>query len=106
MITKEVPILLLMTLAALGQVDATRSITIAQALGYRRMTGWLKTVFPRVYTQIRLPIYVVLAYAMSVVDVAVILGPNTPPTLSVQIVKWMSDLDLAMRSQVAAGALL
>lgn len=106
MITKEVPFLLLMTLAALGQVDATRSVTIAQALGYSRMTGWLKTVFPRVYTQIRLPIYVVLAYAMSVVDVAVILGPNTPPTLSVQIVKWMSDPDLAMRLQAAAGALL
>lgn len=106
MITKEVPFLLLMTLAALGQADAERSVTIAQALGYSRMTGWLKTVFPRVYAQIKLPIYVVLAYAMSVVDVAVILGPNTPPTLSVQIVKWMSDPDLAMRLQSAAGALL
>ncbi|MEP4638707.1 MAG: ABC transporter permease, partial [Yoonia sp.] len=73
MITKEVPFLLLMTLAALGQADAGRSVTIAQALGYSRMTGWLKTVFPRVYAQIKLPIYVVLAYAMSVVDVAVIL---------------------------------
>lgn len=106
MITKEVPFLLLMTLAALGQADAARSVTIAQALGYGRMTGWLKTVFPRVYAQIRLPIYVVLAYAMSVVDVAVILGPNTPPTLSVQIVKWMSDPDLAMRLQAAAAALV
>ena len=106
MITKEVPFLLLMTLAALGQADATRSVTIAQALGYSRMTGWLKTVFPRVYVQIRLPIYVTLAYAMSVVDVAVILGPNTPPTLSVQIVKWMSDPDLSLRLQGAAGALL
>lgn len=106
MITKEVPFLLLMTLAALGQADASRSVTIAQALGYSRTTGWLKTVFPRVYAQIRLPIYVVLAYAMSVVDVAVILGPNTPPTLSVQIVKWMSDPDLSLRLQGAAGALL
>lgn len=106
MITKEVPFLLLMTLAALGQSDATRSVTVAQALGYSRMTGWLKTVFPRIYAQIRLPIYVVLAYAMSVVDVAVILGPNTPPTLSVQIVKWMSDPDLSLRLQGAAGALL
>ena len=70
------------------------------------MTGWLKTVFPRVYAQIRPPVYVVLAYAMSVVDVAVILGPNTPPPLSVQIVKWMSDPDLAMRLEAAAGALL
>ena len=106
LIVKEVPFLLLITLAALGQADAQRSVTISQALGYGRVTGWLKTVFPRVYAQIRPPIYVVLAYSMSVVDVAVILGPNTPPSLSVQIVKWMSDPDLAMRLEGAAGALL
>lgn len=106
LIVKEVPFLLLITLAALGQADAHRSVTIAQALGYGRVTGWLKTVFPRVYAQIRPPVYVVLAYSMSVVDVAVILGPNTPPSLSVQIVKWMSDPDLAMRLEGAAGALL
>lgn len=106
LIVKEVPFLLLITLAALGQADAQRSVTLAQALGYGRVTGWLKTVFPRVYAQIRPPVYVVLAYSMSVVDVAVILGPNTPPPLSVQIVKWMSDPDLAMRLEAAAGALL
>lgn len=106
LIVKEVPFLLLITLAALGQADAQRSLIISRALGYGRVTGWLKTVFPRVYAQIRPPIYVVLAYSMSVVDVAVILGPNTPPSLSVQIVKWMSDPDLAMRLEAAAGALL
>jgi putative thiamine transport system permease protein len=43
---------------------------------------------------------------MSTVDVAIVLGPNTPPTLSVQIVKWMSDPDLAMRLEAAAAALI
>lgn len=106
LIVKEVPFLMLITLAALGQIDTQRSAAISQALGYGRLTGWLKTVFPLVYAQIRLPVYVVLAYAMSVVDVAIILGPNTPATLSVQIVKLMSDPDLAMRLQGAAAALL
>lgn len=106
LVVKEVPFLLLMTLAAMGQVQPRSSLLVAQSLGYRRTTGWLKTVFPRVYAQIRLPVYVVLAYSMSVVDVAVILGPSTPPTLSVQIVKWMSDPDLAMRLTGAAAALL
>lgn len=106
LVAKEVPFLLLIMLAALGQADARRSVAVAQALGYGRLTGWLKTVFPRVYAQIRPPVYVVLAYSMSVVDVAVILGPNTPPPLSVQIVKLMSDPDLAMRLEAAAGALL
>lgn len=106
LVIKEVPFLLLMTLAAMGQAQPRRSLLVTQSLGYGRLSGWLKTVFPRVYSQIRLPIYVVLAYSMSVVDVAVILGPSTPPTLSVQIVKWMSDPDLSMRLTGAAAALL
>lgn len=106
LIVKEVPFLLLITLAALGQADTQRSAAVAQALGYGRLTGGLKTVFPRVYAQIRLPVYVVLAYSMSVVDVAVILGPNTPPSLSVYIVRLMLDPDIAMRLQGAAAALL
>lgn len=106
LIIKEVPFLMLIVLAALGQIDTIRSAAISQALGYGRLTGWLKSVFPLVYEQIKLPVYVVLAYAMSVVDVAIILGPNTPPTLSVQIIKLMSDPDLAMRLQGAAAAIL
>ena len=106
LVTKEVPFLLLMTLAALGQLQSTKTRTVAQALGYGRVTAWLKTVFPRVYPQIRLPVYAVLAYSMSVVDVAIILGPNTPPTLSVQVVRWMNDPDLALRFQAAAGAVV
>lgn len=106
LIVKEVPFLLLMTIAAMGQAQPRRSLLVAQSLGYGRLSGWLKTVFPRVYIQIRLPVYVVIAYSMSIVDVAVILGPSTPPTLSVQIVKWMSDPDLSMRLTGAAAALL
>ena len=95
-----------MALAALSHIDAGRSLTVARSLGYGREAGWLKSVFPRVYAQIRLPVYVVLAYSMTVVDVAMILGPNTPPTLSVQLVRWMADPDLTMRLQAAAAALL
>ena len=106
LIVKEVPFLLLMTIAAMAQVRVQQSLIVAEALGYHRVRGWLLTVFPAVYRQIRLPVYVVLAYSMTVVDVAVILGPNTPATLSVQIVRWMSHPDLMFRLQAASGALL
>ncbi|NNU80868.1 ABC transporter permease subunit [Halovulum dunhuangense] len=106
LVAKEVPFLLLMTLAALPQAQADARLTVARSLGYGRVNGWLKAVFPAVYAQIRLPVYVVLAYSMSVVDVAMILGPNTPPTLSVQILRWMNDPDLTMRQCAAAAALL
>lgn len=106
LIAKEAPFLLLMALAALGQIRPERSVLAARSLGYGREAAWLKLVFPRLYAQIRLPVYVVLAYSMSVVDVAMILGPNTPPTLSVQVVRWMGDPDLALRLRAAAGALV
>lgn len=106
LVVKEVPFLLLMALAALPQARAHDRLILAQALGYGRLTGWLKTILPAVYTQIRLPVFAVLAFSLSVVDVAIILGPSTPPTLAVQTVRWMSDPDLSMRFQAAAAAVL
>lgn len=106
LVVKEVPFLLLMSISALSQVDAARSLTLAQTLGYGRVTGWLKVVFPRLYAQIRLPVFVVLAFSMTVVDVALILGPSTPPPLSVLVVRWMSDPDLSMRLLANAAAML
>lgn len=103
---KEAPFLLLMALAAQGQVRAAERMTLARSLGYAPVTGWMKTIFPAIYRQIRLPIYVVLAFSMTVVDAALILGPGTPPVLSVQILRWMSDPDLSMRMVAAAGAML
>lgn len=106
LVVKEVPFLLLMSLAALAQTDAGRARRVAAALGYGRVTGWVKVVLPRLYPQIRLPVWVVLAYSMTVVDVALILGPSAPPPLAVQILRWSSDPDLARRMTAAAGALL
>lgn len=106
MVVKEVPFLLLMSIAALGQIDGTRRMALSRSMGYGRISAWLIAIFPAVYARIRLPVLVVLTWSMSVVDVAVILGPSTPPTLSVQIVRWMSDPDIAFRLQAAAAALL
>ena len=106
LVVKEMPFLLLMTLVALPALRPVQSLATARSLGYGRSVGWLKTVFPRLYPQIRLPVYAVLAFSMSTVDVAMILGPNTPPTLAVQVLRWMTDPDLAMRLRAAAGALL
>ncbi|WP_372603148.1 ABC transporter permease [Actibacterium sp.] len=106
LVAKEVPFLLLMALAALPQCQPNRSLTLAQAMGYGRMAAWLKLILPRLYPLIRLPVYAVLAYSMSVVDVALILGPNTPPPLAVQVVRWMGAPDLTLRLTASAGAVV
>ena len=106
LVLKETPFLLLMMLAALNQVPSHRLMAVSRSLGYGPAVGWLKTVLPLVQKQIRLPLYAVLAYALSNVDMAIVLAPGTPPPLAVQLLRWFNDPDLAMRFPAAAGAVL
>ena len=106
LVMKETPFLLLMILGALNQVRAPAQIAAARAMGYGPVMAWFKVVLPQVYPQIRLPIYAVLAFSLSVVDVAIVLGPGNPPTLAVQAVRWFSDPDTTRYFPAAAAATL
>jgi putative thiamine transport system permease protein len=106
LVVKETPFLILMTFAALGQIRADDRLRMARSLGYGPLCAWLKVILPGVYPQIRLPVYAVLAYSLSVVDMAIVLGPTTPPTLAVLVLRWFNDPDLVLRFQAAAGACL
>ena len=106
LVIKEMPFLFLMTLAAVHQTHADRRLAIARSLGYGPVTAWIKTVLPAIYPQIRLPIYAVLAFSLSVVDMAMILAPTTPPPLAVLVLRWFNDPDLSMRFVAAACASL
>jgi len=106
LIAKEVPYLLLMAIAAGAQAEAKAGLAVARSLGYGKTTAWLKAVLPRVYPQIRMPVYAVLAYSLSVVDMALILAPTTPPPLAPLLLRWFNDPDLDRRFAAAAGATL
>jgi putative thiamine transport system permease protein len=106
LVTKEVPFLFLMALAALPQTDARRRMLVAGSLGAGKVAGFVVAVLPALYRQLRLPVYAVLAYSMTAVEMAMILGPTRPATLSAQVVLWMADPDLALRATAAAGAVL
>lgn len=103
---KETPFLFLVIAAALNQIDVEAQLKVARALGYDRAQAWIAVVLPQIYRQIRLPLYAVLAYALSTVDLAIILGPGTPPPLAVQTLRWFSDPDLSLLLPAAASALL
>lgn len=105
LIVKETPFLFLMLLAALNQVREKQTVTVARSMGYGPVTAWLKCVLPLAYPQMRLPIYAVLAYSLSVIDVALVLAPATNPTLGVLILRWFNDPDLAFQFVAAAGAI-
>lgn len=106
LVLKEAPFLLLMSLAALPQLAPEKRLMLARSLGYSPTIAWLKTVLPSLYALIRLPVYAVIAYATSVVDMALILGPTLPPTLSVSILSWFNDPNISLRFMASAAAVL
>lgn len=107
---KELPFLLLMALGALAQPELGKKLrqqyTVALNLGYYPIAAFFKAVLPLLYPFLRLPILAVLAYASASVEMPLILGPNTPPTLAVSIMQWFTDVDLTLRIKASAGALL
>ncbi|MDN5565233.1 MAG: ABC transporter permease subunit [Psychrobacter sp.] len=107
---KELPFLLLMALGVLAQPEFGKKLRqqhkVALNLGYYPMTAFFKVVLPSLYPLLRLPIFAVLAYASASVEMPLILGPNTPPTLAVAIMQWFNDVDLNLRIKASAGAVL
>ena len=106
LVVKEIPFLLLMALSAMGQIRMAESQRAVAGFGYGRLAGFLMAIWPSLYRRIRLPIFAVLAFSVSIVDSAAILGPTNPATLAMRIVAWMNDPDLTMRFQASAGAVL
>jgi putative thiamine transport system permease protein len=106
LVLKEVPFLFLMALAALPQIHAAETCRVVTSFGYGRIAGFALALWPQLYRRIRLPVLAVLAFSVSVVDVALILGPTNPAPLAVRVVSWMNDPDLSMRFLASAGAVL
>ena len=95
-----------MILSALNQIPVRAHLAAGRALGYGRGVVWVKVILPQVYPLVRLPVFAVLAFGLSVVDMAVILGPSNPPTLAVAVTRWAFAPDTAMLLPAAAAALM
>jgi putative thiamine transport system permease protein len=106
LLLKEVPYLVLMITAALHQVPHRALRRAGAALGYRTAAAWFKLVFPLVYAQLRLPVYAVLAFSLSTVEVGLILAPGNPPPLALLAARGFADYDLQRYFPAAAAAVL
>lgn len=106
LVMKETPFLIFMLMAAVAQLPVRGTLKVGSSLGYQPWMCWIKLLWPQLYPMIRLPVFTVLAFSVSVVDVALILGPTNPPTFAVQILNWLQDPDLSFRLRAAAGSLV
>jgi putative thiamine transport system permease protein len=104
LVMKEAPFLLLAAAAQLPSLDVDASLRIGRTLGYSPARCWSRLVLPRLYPRIRLTLFVILAFNLSVVDMALILGPGNPPTLAVLLLSYVNEP--GARAVASAGALL
>ncbi|MCE7535984.1 ABC transporter permease [Aliivibrio fischeri] len=103
---KEVPFLLLMSISILTQLKIDQIEKVSASLGYSKAQMWWKCVFPQWLAKLRFPMLAVIAYSLSVVDVALIIGPTNPPTFAVLVWQWFTEPDLNLLPRAAAGAVV
>lgn len=103
---RETPFLLLVILAAADRPAIDHRLAAARSLGRGPVQAWLEVALPALWPALRLPLLAVLAYGLSAVDMALVLGPTAPPPLAVLVLRGMLDPEPERRLPASAGALL
>ncbi len=103
---KETPFLLLMSIPILQQLNVDKVEKVSHSMGYSSAQTWWKCIFPQWLAKLRFPMLAVMAYSLSVVDVALIIGPTNPPTFAVLVWQWFNDPDLSLLPRAASGAVI
>ncbi len=103
---KESWFLLWVLAALLGQQSIHQQLQVGLTLGYSRWKIWFSLLLPQLLPQLAWPFLAILAYSLSVVDMAQILGPSNPSTLAVLSWQWLSDPNEQIQAKGSIGALL
>jgi putative thiamine transport system permease protein len=108
LVAKEVPFLLWTAASQLQRADVggrlARELEVARSLGYAPHRAWWRIVWPQLAPRLASPVLAVLAYSLTVVDMALVIGPTSPPTLAVLAWQWLLDADAGINGKGAAAA--
>jgi ABC-type uncharacterized transport system YnjBCD permease subunit len=77
-----------------------------RAAGYTPAAWWCRVGWMQWLPRLAWPLLAVLAYGLTVVDLALIVGPGSPPTLAVLAWQDLSDADPQRNAQGSSAALL
>lgn len=107
---KETPFLLWAGSAHLLRPEVAarhqRELQLAASLGYDAQTAWWRIVWPQLLPRLAAPLLAVLTYSLTVVDVALVIGPGAPPTLAALCWQWLQDASSQENAKGAAAAWL
>lgn len=100
---KESAFVLWAIYAVLPEKRLAQQKIVLQTFGYGRFQTLSWLILPAIAPVLGAVMLAVLAWSLSVVDVAIVLGPGNPPTLAVLAWQWLSQGDA---QQQAKGTLL
>ncbi len=110
LVLKETPFLV-WAMASVLQGDELRGrlhmeMGVARSLGHGARSTFLKVVLPQLLQRSVWPLVAVFSYGMTVVDMALVIGPAQPPTLAQLIWTDLNDGETFNNARGAAGTLL
>jgi putative thiamine transport system permease protein len=109
LVLKETPFLV-WAMASVLQGDELRlrfqqEALVAQSLGHGKRSTFLKIILPQLLPRMAWPLVAVFSYGMTVVDMALVIGPGQPPTLAALLWSDLNDGDVFANRRGAAGTL-
>lgn len=107
---KETPFLIAMMWTILAQGNVAPALTghwrSARSLGHGAGSVWFRVLLPQILPRLRWPIALVWVYGVTVVDMALVIGPTQPPTLAVIVWADLNHAAADINGRGSAGAML
>ena len=103
---KSMPFVLFSLFGVLTDYTVVSHITQARLLRHNNFVIWTCVVFPQTMSKIILPFFIALAYAISPIDIAAIIGPYTPSSVGTIITNWFLQPDREIFIYANIGCLL
>ena len=103
---KESGFLLWVCWALLGERRLAEQVTVFKSLGYGRGQCLTRVILPALMPSLSIALLATTAWTLSVVDVAIVIGPGNPPTLAVLAWQWLNDADADYQAKGGLACLL
>lgn len=110
LVLKETPFLIWLIWSFLSRSDIAQSLAgqrrSARSLGHGPRAVWLYILLPQLLPRLFWPIVIVWVYGVTVVDMALVIGPTQPPTLAVIAWADLNDASTELNARGSVAAVL
>jgi putative thiamine transport system permease protein len=110
LVLKEAPFLVWAMSSVMQQDELKQRFAhetlVARSLGHGPRSSFMRVVLPQVLQRSIWPIIAVFSYGMTVVDMALVIGPTQPPTLAQLVWTDLNDGEILANARGVAGTLM